>query len=344
LEQAAVKVSGERGEHALVGKDDILTVISEITSIPITKIGESEGKRLLMLEDEIHKRMIAQEEAVKQVSSSLRRARTELREGKRPIANFLFLGPTGVGKTELAKTVSEVYFGKEEYMIRVDMSEYQHPDSIKKLIGDASGAKGYLTEKVRKAPFSLVLLDEIEKAHKDILNVFLQVMDDGRLTDGQGRTIDFTNAILIATSNAGANYIQDEIYKGTAIDEIKTVLINEQLRAVMRPELINRFDGVIVFEPLSLENVVDICRLMLKNIEKILAAKGINFRYEEAGLRILAQAGYDPKFGARPLRRLLQEKVEDEIANHILDGSLKRRDTLVIDEQANISVEKGLAL
>jgi ATP-dependent Clp protease ATP-binding subunit ClpA len=288
--------------------------------------------------------MINQEEAVKMVSASLRRARAQMREGKRPIASFLFLGPTGVGKTELAKTVSDIYFGDEKFMIRLDMSEYQHPDSIKKMIGDESGVIGYLTEAVRKSPFSLVLLDEFEKAHPNILNLFLQVMDDGRLTDGQGRTIDFTNSIIIATSNAGANYIQEEIFKGTDINTIKTVLINDYLNKVMRPELINRFDGVIVFEPLSMENVVLVAKLMINGVKKILEAKGISLRAEEDGIRILAKAGYDPKFGARPLRRLIQERVEDIIANKILAGELKRRDIIVINNQGEIEIEKASVL
>lgn len=342
LEQVAVKVQNSRGEHALVGKEDVAEAISAITNIPITKISENEGAKLLNLEAEMHKCMIAQEEAVKLVAASLRRARTELREGNRPIANFLFLGPTGVGKTELAKTISQVYFGKEEYMIRIDMSEYQHPDSIAKMIGDAGGARGYLTEKVRKAPFSLVLLDEIEKAHPDILNIFLQVMDDGRLTDGQGQTIDFANTIIIATSNIGAVYIQDEIFKGTDVSVIKQNLVNEELKAVMRPELINRFDGIVVFEPLSIENVVDITRIMLTQIGKLLEAKGINLHFDEDGIRVLARAGFDPKFGARSLRRLLQERVEDAIANKILAGELKRRDTVIINEKAEIEIEKGI--
>jgi len=344
LEQTAVFVSKNKGEQSIVSKEDIAKVISEITKIPINKIGDKEGKELLKLEEKIHKRMISQEEAVKMVSSSLRRARTQLREGKRPIANFLFLGPTGVGKTELAKSVAEVYFGDENCMIRIDMSEYQHPDSIKKMIGDARGAKGRLTEAVRKSPFSLILLDEIEKAHPDILNIFLQVMDDGRLTDGQARTIDFTNSIIIATSNAGALFIQDKIAKKIDIEIIKTELINNYLNKVMRPELINRFDGVIVFKPLSMDNVVDITKLMLKNIAKLLKVKGIDIKINEDGVSSLAKQGFDPKFGARPLRRLLQDKIEDKIANKILAGELKRRDTVVIDNNAMVLVEKGRKL
>jgi len=341
LELVAIKVMREKGEQSMVTKGDIAQAVSEKTGIPVTDVSEAEGEKLLNLEDRIHERMINQVEAVKAISASLRRARTQLREGNRPIANFLFLGPTGVGKTELAKSVAEIYFGSEKYMIRIDMSEYQHPDSINKMIGDASGVKGYLTEAVRKAPFSLVLLDEVEKAHPDILNLFLQVMDDGRLTDGQGNTIDFTNSIIIATSNAGAPFIQEQIQAGTGIEEIKEVLINEHLNKVMRPELINRFDGVIVFTPLNMEHVVQIAHLMLNKIGKMLEAKGISFEVDESGLRKIAEMGYDPKFGARPLRRVLQEKVEDSIANLILADGLTRRDTVVIDAEAQISVRKG---
>lgn len=344
LESAAVKVAKTRGEQAIVAKGDVAQIISEVTRIPVTKVTESESEILLKLEEKIHERMINQEEAVNMVSASLRRARAALCEGKRPIANFLFLGPTGVGKTELAKTVSEVYFGDEDYMIRLDMSEYQHPDSIKKMIGGVDGTKGYLTEAVRKSPFSLVLLDEFEKSHPDILNLFLQVMDDGRLTDGQGRTIDFTSSIIIATSNVGAIFIQEQIIAGIDVERIKQVLIDEHLNKVIRPELINRFDGVIVFKPLSMANVVDIAKLMLNNIGRMLEAKGIGLRVEEEGACKLAEQGFDPKFGARPLRRLLQDKVENIIANRILGGELKRRDTVVIDADGEVLVEKGRKL
>ncbi|MCK4554221.1 AAA family ATPase [Candidatus Parcubacteria bacterium] len=344
LESVAVKVAKTRGEQAIVAKGDVAKIISEITRIPVTKVTESESEILLKLEEKIHERMINQEEAVNMVSASLRRARIQLRESKRPIANFLFLGPTGVGKTELAKTVSEVYFGDEDYMIRLDMSEYQHPDSVKKMIGDATGTRGYLTEQVRKSPFSLILLDEFEKSHPNILNLFLQVMDDGRLTDGQGRTIDFTSSIIIATSNVGAVFIQEQITAGIDVERIKQVLIDEHLNKVIRPELINRFDGVIVFKPLSRANVVDISKLMLNNIGKMLETKGIGLRVEEEGACKLAEQGFDPKFGARPLRRLLQEKVENIIANKILAGELKRRDTVVIDADGEVLVEKGREL
>lgn len=339
LELVSVRVSQFKGEGGVVTKDDISEVVSNYTGIPVSKVTEKESDVLLNLEEKIHEHMINQEEAVHMVAASLRRARAEMHESKRPIASFLFLGPTGVGKTELAKTVSQIYFGSEKNMIRVDMSEFQHQDSIEKMIG-SSNEKGNFTEAVRKAPFSLILLDEFEKAHPDILNLFLQVMDDGRLTDGQSRTVDFTNAIIIATSNAGAVYIQDEVAAGTNIEKIKEVLINQHLNKIMKPELLNRFDGIIVFKPLSENNVVEITKLMLKNIEKTLEDKGIRMHVEDDGINILAKQGYDPKFGARPLRRLLQDKIENIIANKILAGELERRDTVIIDANAIVQVEK----
>jgi ATP-dependent Clp protease ATP-binding subunit ClpA len=225
-------------------------------------------------------------------------------------------------------------------MIRLDMSEYQHPDSIIKMIGDQDNL-GYLTEAVRKQPFALVLFDEIEKAHPQILNLFLQMMDDGRLTDGLGRTIDFTNSIIIATSNAGAVFIQDELKAGRKIEAIKEGLIEDHLNQVMRPELINRFDGIIVFKTLSQQDVLAIAKLMLKKIGTMLEKKGIGLAVTEEGAMQLAHDGYDPKFGARPLRRLLQDTIENEIANKILASELNRRDTVVINVEGKVEVRKA---
>ncbi len=328
-------------KQCICSKQDVAKVISEKTGIPADKISEDESYKLLHLEEYIHERLIDQVEAVSAVAASLRRARAEVRDSSRPIANFLFLGPTGVGKTELAKSVADVYFGDEKYMVRLDMSEYQHPDSVKKMIGDVDGVLGYLTEAVRKKPFSLILLDEIEKAHPDILNLFLQMMDDGRLTDGQGRTINFSSSIIIATSNAGSLYIQKAVKEKVELPIIRQALIDEHLNQVMRPELINRFDGIIVFKPLSQNDIIEITKLMLKKIGKRLKLKGIFIDYTEEGVKILATQGYDPKFGARPLRRLLQDKIENEVANLILAGKIRRRDTLFIDKKANLKVEKG---
>lgn len=346
LQLAAVKATKKKGGkgRSLVDKEDVAEVISETTGIPVSKVGESETEKLLSLEENIHRRLIGQDEAVKAISGSLRRARAELREGKRPIASFLFLGPTGVGKTELAKSVAEVYFGNENYMVRLDMSEYQLADSVKKMIGDPSGSLGYLTEAVRKKPFSLVLLDEIEKAHPDVLNLFLQLMDDGRLTDGQGRTINFTNSIVVATSNAGALYIEEAIKNGVNLNSIKEELIENHLNKIMRPELINRFDGVVVFTPLSQEEIIFVTRLLLNKIAKSLEVKGVSLVVTDEGVKKLAALGYDPKFGARPLRRLLQDKIENEIANLVLAKKLKRRDTIIINDQAEIELQSAREL
>ncbi|MBU1126189.1 ATP-dependent Clp protease ATP-binding subunit [Patescibacteria group bacterium] len=330
-------------EWAKITEDDVAELISQKTNIPMTDVSAEEGAKLLNLESKMHERIIGQEEAVKAVSSALRRARVELRSEKRPIANFLFLGPTGVGKTELAKTTAEVYFGNEESMLRFDMSEYQDKSSINRLIG-MQGEGGLLTEAVRKNPFSLLLLDELEKADPDILNLFLQVMDDGRLTDGAGRTIDFTNVILIATSNAGTQYIQDEVEKGISLEVIKEHLLEEELRTIYRPEFLNRFDGVMVFKPLTQENVEAIAHLMMQKVAKRLEAKGITFTANDQAIRELAEKGYDPKFGARPLRRVIQENVDNAVAEFLLQGKVSRRDTLVLEPGGAIRVEKAAEL
>lgn len=340
MEQAAIKVKKTRGEKQVVNGEDVAEIVSTISKIPVTQVTEQETEKLLNLEERIHERMIGQDEAVNMVAASLRRARAELREGKRPIASFLFLGPTGVGKTELTKSVADIYFGREDSMIRFDMSEYQEIDGIKRLIGDGS-TPGQLTEAVRKNPFSLLLFDEVEKAHKDVLNVFLQVMDDGRLTDAQGRTIDFTNSIIIMTSNAGAQYIQDEINKGTAIEHIKTYLLNEELKNYYRPEFLNRFDGVIVFKPLTMVDVIKIAKIMVQKIVNKLDEKGIIFKVTDEAIAELAELGFDPKFGARPLRRVIQERIDDVLADRILKGEIVRRDTVTLMPGAQLEIQKA---
>ncbi|MFA6194530.1 MAG: ATP-dependent Clp protease ATP-binding subunit [Patescibacteria group bacterium] len=348
LEKAAIicakRTVNNPEASSFCGREDVALAISELTGIPANKVTVSESQKLLNLEQEIHQRLVDQVEAVNAVAASLRRARAEMKDSKRPIASFLFLGPTGVGKTELAKSVSQVYFGDEDYLIRLDMSEYQTADSVRKMIGDVDGTLGYLTEAVRKKPFALVLLDEVEKANPDILNLLLQLLDDGRLTDGQGRTISFSESIIIATSNIGAVFIQDQIKAKTPINIIKQDLIDNQLNKYMRPELINRFDGIIVFKPLSEDDTISIATLMLKKIKKNLALKGIDLKADKDGVAVLAHEGYDPKFGARPLRRLLQDKIEDNIANKILAGELKRRDTIIINSRAEIEIEKAQEL
>lgn len=346
IEQAAVYVFKNKGAKSVVLGEDIAKLISEKVNIPLTNVTEKESEKLLKLEQEIHKRIVGQTEAVKMVSSALRRARVELRNLKRPIANFLFLGPTGVGKTELSKTVAEVYFGSEENMVRVDMSEYQESASINRLIGSPPGqggigTAGYLTEAVRKSPFTLILLDEIEKAHSDILNVFLQLMDDGRLTDGLGRTVDFTNVILIATSNAGTKFIQEKIKENWSVEDIKKQILENEIKKFFRPEFINRFDGVVVFKPLEMVDVIAIARLLIKRVIKMLKTKGINLQITEEAIVDLATQGFDPQYGARPLRRVIQEKVNDYLASYLLKGKIKRRDVVVLEKGGKINIIKA---
>lgn len=343
IEEAGVFVRKRKGKNSVILDSDIAELISQKVKVPLAKITEKESEKLMNLEGKIHNRVVNQIQAVKAVSDALRRARVEFRDIKRPISNLLFLGPTGVGKTELAKTVAEVYFGSEEDMIRIDMSEYQNKESIDRLIGapDDYQVTGILTEAVRKHPFALLLLDEIEKAHPDILNIFLQVMDDGRATDNRGRVIDFTNVILIATSNAGTSFIQDEIKKGTEIEEIKSMLMNRELKAIFKPEFLNRFDGIIVFKPLSMENVREIAQLILKSSAKRMDEKGIKLEVKSSAIDWIARLGYDPLFGARPLRRAVQENIDTLLADYLISGRVKRGDTVTIDKEGEVRIEKG---
>lgn len=329
--------------QAWVTKEDVALLVGAKTGVPTTDVTKTEGARLLNIESEMHERIVGQAHAVKAVAAALRRARVELRSAKRPIANFLFLGPTGVGKTELAKTTAAVYFGDEKSMLRFDMSEYQDQASVTRLIG-GNGQVGLLTEAVRKTPFALLLLDELEKAHPDILNLFLQVMDDGRLTDGTGRTVDFTNVILIATSNAGTQYIQDEVAKQTPIDQIKTALLENELRKTYRPEFLNRFDDTIVFTPLTADDVLQIAHLMIAAVTTQMKDKGITLAVTDAAVAEIAHKGFDPKFGARPLRRAIQENVENALAEFLLRGDVSRRDTLTLDVGGVITVTKAVEL
>jgi len=340
MTEAASKTHNKKGANSLVSAEEVAEVVGEKTKIPVTTVSSDESSKLLRLEEEMHKRVIGQDEGVSSVANALRRARAEIRSTKKPIANFLFLGPTGVGKTELAKTIAEVYFGGEDRMIRIDMSEYQDKSGIYRLIG-TPGAKGtgILTESVRRSPFSLLLLDEIEKADPDILNLFLQVMDDGRLSDSTGRVVDFTNIILIATSNAGTSYVQEQMRNGLSSEVIKEKLLHGELKQYFRPEFLNRFDGIVMFKPLTLEDIKKVAELMLKRVAKDLETKGIQMRFEEGALEFLAKAGYDPEFGARPMRRALQERIENKLAELLLAKKLNRKDTIVVGNGGEIRVE-----
>ncbi len=343
-EEVAIFARQKKGDGATITAEDVAQLVAGKVNVPITQISKPEGQKLLNLESILHQRIIGQDEAVKSVASALRRARVELRTASKPIATFLFLGPTGVGKTELAKTVAQEYFGGENKMVRLDMSEYQTTESIYRLIGAPPGmgkATGFLTDAVRNAPYSLILLDELEKAHADILNVFLQLFDDGRLTDSSGRTVDFTNCIIIATSNAGTQFIQDSLHKGDDIKTIQRVLISDYLKQYFKPELLNRFDGVIVFKPLSFEDVVQIAKLLLNKLKINLEKRGIQLQVSPEALQELAKSGFDPIYGARPLQRAIHENVDNALANYLLTGKLTRRDVVVLEPGGVVRVQKA---
>ncbi len=332
MNESASLVRNKKGENKMVLAEDVAQIVQQKTGIPVTSLTDNESSRLLQLEEEMHKRVVGQGEAVTLVANALRRARAQVRSTKKPIASFLFLGPTGVGKTELAKTIAEVYFGGENRMVRFDMSEFQDRSGIYRMIGSpGQQGTGLLTEAVRQRPFSLILLDEMEKADKQILDLFLQVFDDGRLTDSVGRVIDFTNSIIIATSNAGTPYVQSELQKGTSVMAIQEGLLRNELKKYFRPEFLNRFDGIVVFKPLDREATMHIAELMLSRVAKDLEARGVLFRVEASGIEKLAQVGFDPEFGARPMRRAIQDMVENTLAEYILQGKLQRRDTVVLD-------------
>ncbi len=342
MTEAASFTHHKKGENQLVTDEDVGAVVSQKTGIPTTAISEDESGKLMRLEEEMHKKVIGQDEAVDLVANALRRARAEVRSQKKPISSFLFLGPTGVGKTELAKTIATVYFGGEERMIRVDMSEYQDKSGIYRLIGQpAQQGTGILTEAVRQRPFSLILLDEMEKADKDVLNLFLQVFDDGRLTDSVGKVIDFTNTIIIATSNAGTAEVQDQIRQGIELEKIRQGLIHGKLKEYFRPEFLNRFDGIVLFRSLQREEIKKVAGLMLKGVAKDLEKKGVGLRVEDAALETLVEIGFDPEFGARPMRRAIQDTVENKLAELILSGKLKRRDVVVLGGQGEMRVERN---
>jgi ATP-dependent Clp protease ATP-binding subunit ClpC len=340
ITEAAAHAKNKKGENALVGVEDVAAVISSKTGIPATSISSDESARLLQLETEMHKRVIGQDEAVSLVANALRRARAEIRSTKKPISTFLFVGPTGVGKTELAKTIAEVYFGGENRMIRIDMSEYQDKQAVYRLIGEPhKPGTGLLTEAVRQRPFSLVLLDEMEKADPDVLNLFLQVFDDGRLTDSVGKVIDFTNTIIIATSNAGTSFVQEQMQSGESTEKIRQQLVHGELKKYYRPEFLNRFDGIVLFTYLDRSAIKKVAELMLRRVAQDLEQRGVELKVEDAALESIADVGFDMEFGARPMRRAFQDHVENRLAELVLAGKLKRRDTVVLGEKGEIRVE-----
>ena len=324
-----------------VTAEDIAGVVSRWTGIPVSKMIQSEREKLLHLEEELHKRVAGQQEAIEAVSDAIRRSRAGLQDKKKPIGSFIFLGTTGVGKTELAKALAEYLFNDEGAMIRIDMSEYQERHAVSRLIGAPPGYVGYdeggqLTEAVRRKPYSVILLDEIEKAHPDVFNILLQVLDDGRLTDNKGRVVNFKNTIIIMTSNIGSNIIQENFqdYNEFDKDEIMAKTKNqlfELLRKTIRPEFLNRIDEIIMFTPLSRDEITDIVKLQFKNVQQTLAEMGITIEATEEALDWLAQLGYDPQYGARPLKRVIQKKILNELSKQILGGTVSKDSKIRLD-------------
>lgn len=345
IEKLKESWKGADHEHLVVTEDDIAEVVAKWTGIPLQNLKQKDSERLLLLEDELHKRVIGQEEAVNSVAKAIRRARAGLKDPKRPIGSFLFLGSTGVGKTELARALAESMFGSEKNMIRFDMSEYMEKHEVSRLVGAPPGYVGYeeggqLTDAVRRNPYSVILFDEVEKAHSDFFNILLQVLDDGRLTDGQGRTVDFTNAVIIMTSNLGSQILSNKdktmgFLSGKSegekeFDKIKKSIM-EQVKIHFRPEFINRIDEIIVFHPLSKDNLTEISKLLLKNVEKKLEGLKLRIEITDKARDLLISKGTDFEYGARPLKRTIQKEIEDPVSELILEGKLEGKSVICVD-------------
>jgi ATP-dependent Clp protease ATP-binding subunit ClpC len=337
-------VQHERQRAPEVTPEDIAEVVSRATGIPVSQLTSEERERLLRLEEQIHERVVGQDEAVTAIAEAVRRARAGLGDPNRPVGSFLFLGPTGVGKTELARALAESLFGDEESMTRIDMSEFQERHTVSRLVGAPPGYVGYeeagqLTEAVRRRPYSVLLLDEIEKAHADVFNILLQILDDGRLTDAQGRTVDFKNTVVIMTSNLGADRIQVHARRNESFDDLKTELMSV-LRGHFRPEFLNRIDEIIVFRALDREQLEQITRLLLDRVGRRLRAQGIEPAFTDEAVTLLADEGFDPEFGARPLRRAIQRLVETRLSNMVLAGEVNPGDRVTIDaREGRVEIE-----
>ncbi len=337
LKKADTKLAKEQAKkpkllRTQVGAEEIAEVVSRATGIPVSKMMQGERDKLLHMEEALHRRVVGQDEAVQVVADAIRRSRSGLGDPNRPYGSFLFLGPTGVGKTELCKALAEFLFDSEQHLIRIDMSEFMERHSVARLIGAPPGyvgyeEGGYLTEAVRRKPYSVILLDEVEKAHPDVFNVLLQVLDDGRMTDGQGRTVDFKNTVIVMTSNLGSQMIQQ--MAGDDYGLIKLAVMAE-VKTTFRPEFINRIDEIVVFHALSEKDIESIARIQLKALEARLAKLEIRVEAAPAALKEVAKVGFDPVYGARPLKRAIQQEIENPLAREILAGKFAAGDTIVI--------------
>ncbi|NTV05583.1 MAG: AAA domain-containing protein [Chlorobiaceae bacterium] len=348
------KISGDLIMKEEIDAEDIADIVSKWTGIPLSKMLQSDRQKLLLIEDELHKRVIGQEEAVTAVSEAVKRSRAGMGDDKRPIGSFIFLGPTGVGKTELARTLADYLFDDEEAMIRIDMSEYMEAHTVSRLVGAPPGYVGYeeggqLTEAVRRKPFAVVLLDEIEKAHPDVFNILLQILDDGRLTDSKGRTVNFKNTIIIMTSNIGAQLIQSEMEKmeGMNRDAMLSSLQEKLfllLKQKVKPEFLNRIDEVILFTPLTREDLKKIVLIQFNYIKATAMRQRINLTISDAAIQWFANAGFDPAFGARPLKRVMQRKITNRISALILSGEIEEGATVDIDmADGELTIMKAVA-
>ncbi|RWW86721.1 hypothetical protein BHE74_00004488 [Ensete ventricosum] len=336
--------SGKSMLREEVTGSDIAEIVSKWTGIPVSKLQQSEREKLLHLEEELHKRVVGQDPAVRAVAEAIQRSRAGLSDPHRPIASFMFMGPTGVGKTELAKALASYMFNTEEALVRIDMSEYMEKHAVSRLIGAPPGYVGYeeggqLTETVRRRPYAVILFDEIEKAHSDVFNVFLQILDDGRVTDSQGRTVSFTNTVIIMTSNVGSQYIlnmNDETESRDSTYESIKQRVMDAARSIFRPEFMNRVDEYIVFQPLDREQINSIVKLQLERVQKRVADRKIKIQVTDAAIEFLGNLGYDPNYGARPVKRVIQQNVENELAKGILRGDFKDEDSVLVDTEVTV--------
>ena len=339
----AAKASDQQMVHESVSDEEIAQIISRWTGIPVAKLTESERNKTLHLDDELHKRVIGQDDGVTKVADAIIRSKAGIKDPTKPIGSFLFMGPTGVGKTELAKSLAECLFDNEANMVRIDMSEYMEKYSVSRLIGAPPGYVGYeeggqLTEAVRRRPYSVVLFDEIEKAHPDVFNVLLQVLDDGRITDSQGRTVDFKNTILIMTSNLGAEFLLDGIDDNGNISSEAEELVMSQLKNHFRPEFLNRLDEIVMFKPLSKSDIRGIIDLLVKDINRRIEDKEISLTVTDKALDYIVEKAYDPVYGARPLKRYLQKNVETLLAKKMLADEVAVGDVLSLDVENDVLV------